>query len=101
MFDSMLVFRISTTTLVKDISALLEKLYTLLDYMVNKTYAMSTFKAHPYARCFLLFFTSLFHTDVNFFFIFFILAILATCPISIFRKFLEKSLVCSLFNVSA
>lgn len=43
MFDGMLAFRISATTLVKDKSALLAKLYTLLFKMFNKTYTMSTF----------------------------------------------------------
>lgn len=62
---------------------------------------MAAFQAHPYDWCFLFLFRVLLQGVADIFFIFFMVAILATCPIRIPREFLEKSLVCSLLNMSA
>lgn len=62
---------------------------------------MATFQAHPYNCCFFLLFRVLFLGVADVFFIFFMVAVLATPPIGIPRHFLEKSWVCPLLNMSA
>lgn len=67
-----------------------------------QTHSMAAFQAQPDDRHLLTLFTVLLlgaATDI--FFVFFIVAILATRPIRSPREFLKKSLICSLLDMSA